>query len=100
MTCETRYETFVKLAGPEFIESTQKAQMSLKHIQYPCLSQDGHNHLEVVLALLFKERHIKHSPMMVSIASLLIIFMTPAEVYHVLVELYNSSTEAFKSVEV
>jgi len=53
--------------------------------------------LEIILALLFKERHIKHSPMMVQVASLLLLFLRPAEVYHVLVELINSSQEILKS---
>lgn len=37
--------------------------------------------------------------MMISIASLLLIFMKPSEVYHVMMELVNSSQEMFKSPE-
>ena len=52
-----------------------------------------------MLALLFKEKHIKHAPMMVNVASLLLIFLKPSEVYHVLVKMIDSSQEAFKSPE-
>lgn len=53
--------------------------------------------LEIMLALLYKEKQVKHSPMMIHVASLLMIFLKPAEVYSVLSQLVESSQEAFKS---
>ena len=53
----------------------------------------------MILSLIFKENHIKHSPMMVTVASLLLIFMKPSEVYHVLLELLSSSNEICKVPE-
>jgi hypothetical protein len=53
--------------------------------------------MNVIIAMIFKERHIKHSPLMVQVAHLLMTFMRPSEVYHVLIELFNSSNEAFKN---
>jgi hypothetical protein len=89
----------MKMAGDDFLEHTKKAQLAAKSLEFHYLSEVGLKELEIILALLFKERHIKHSPMMVQVASLLLIFLKPAEVYHVLVEMINSSQEAFKSQE-
>lgn len=55
--------------------------------------------MNIIIAMIFKERHIKHSPLMISVGHLLLVFMKPSEVYHILIELYNSSTEAFKTEE-
>lgn len=87
MTCETRYSTIVKMAGDDFIEHTKRAQMAQKTLEYHCLNQKGLEELEIILALLFKERHIKHSPMMIPVCSLLLIYLKPAEVYHLMAEL-------------
>ena len=51
------------------------------------------------MAIIFKERGIKHSPMIVPIASVLLIYMPPGEVYHVLIEMIKKSVEAFKTEE-
>jgi hypothetical protein len=87
------------MAGEEFLEHTKNVKMASKNLEYGYLNEKGMHELEIILALLFKEKHIKHSPMMVSVASLLLIFMKPSEVYHVLLELINSSMEMFKSEE-
>lgn len=99
MTCETRYSTIVKMAGDEFIEHTKRAGMAAKTLEYHCLNQKGLEELEIILALLFKERHIKHSPMMIPVASLLLIYLKPAEVYHLMAELVTQSFETLKSPE-
>ncbi len=97
LTCESRYNTIVKMAGEDFIEHTKTTQLASKNLEYSYLNEKGHHELEIILSLLFKERHIKHSPMMITVASLLLIFMKPSEVYHVLSELISSSQEMFKS---
>lgn len=61
------------------------------------MNQKGLDELNLIIAMIFKERHIKHSPLMISVGHLLMVFMRPSEVYHVLVELVNSSSEAFKN---
>lgn len=91
MASETRYKAIVKMAGEEFVEVTKKAQLASKSLEYAFLNEEGTHQLEIMLALLFKERHIKHSPMMVQVASLLLIYLRPAEVYHVLIALVNTS---------
>lgn len=96
MSCEQRFSTLVKMAGNEFLEHTQKARLASKSLEYHFLNEHGSHQLEIVLALLFKERHIKHSPMMLQVAALLLIFMKPAEVYHILLDLVNSSQDVFK----
>jgi hypothetical protein len=97
LTCDSKYNTIVKMAGEDFLEHTKKARMASKTLEYSYLNEKGTHELEIILALLFKERHIKHSPIMVTVASLLLIFLKPSEVYHVVAELVNSSLEAFKS---
>lgn len=87
------------MAGDDFIEHTKAAKMAGKTLEYSCLNEKGLQELEIILSLLFKERHIKHSPMMISVASLLLIFMKPSEAYHVMSTLVESSYEMFKSVE-
>lgn len=99
MTCESKYQTIVKMAGEDFFETTKHSALAAKAIEYDYLNDKGKHELEIILTLLFKERHIKHSPMMISVASLLIIFMKPSEVYFVLSELINSSTEIQKNQE-
>ena len=79
------------MAGDDFLEYTKKAGLASKTLEYHCLNEKGLHELEIIIALLFKERHIKHSPMMISVASLLLIFLKPSEVYHVMAELVNSS---------
>ena len=91
MACETRYKTILKLAGEDFVTHTKKAQLATKSLEYSFLNEEGTHQLEIMLALLFKERQIKHSPMMVQVASLLLIFLKPSEVYHVLIALVNTS---------
>lgn len=65
MSCEQRYSTIVKMAGDDFLEHTKKAHLASKSLEYHFLNENGIHQLEIILALLFKERHIKHSPMMV-----------------------------------
>jgi hypothetical protein len=84
LTCESRYSTIVKMAGDDFLEHAKKAQLASRSLEYHFLNQTGVEELEIILALVFKEKHIKHSPMMISVASLLLIFMKPSEVYHVM----------------
>jgi len=91
LTCESRYSTIVKMAGEDFLEHTKKSKLAAKAVEYTYLNEKGQHDLEIILALLFKERHIKHSPMMVTVASLLLIFLKPSEVYHVLAEMITSS---------
>ena len=85
------------MAGEDFLKHTQKAQLASKQLTYHYLNENGLNELEILLALLFQEKHVKHSPMMVQVASLLLIFLKPSEVFHVLSKLVESSQEAFKS---
>lgn len=87
------------MAGDEFIEHTKTNRIAGKSLEYHCLNEKGLHELEIILSLLFKERHIKHSPMMISVASLLLIFMKPSEVYHVMSTLIESSSEMLKSQE-
>ena len=79
------------MAGEDFLEHTQKAQLAAKQLEYNHLNANGKKELEILLALLFKEKHIKHSPMMANVASLLMIFLRPAEVSHVLSKMVESS---------
>ena len=53
------------MAGQDFLEHTKKASLASKALEYHFLNENGIHALEVILALLFKERHIKHSPLMV-----------------------------------
>jgi hypothetical protein len=55
----------VKLAGDDFLEHTHKAKLASKALEYHFLNEKGIHQLEIILALLFKERHIKHSPLMI-----------------------------------
>src|SRR5215217_7189085 len=87
------------MAGEEFLEHTVQAKLAEKQLEYKHLNEYGLRELEIMLALLFKEKHIKHSPMMVNVASLLLIFLKPSEVYHVLQKMVENSQEAFKSQE-
>lgn len=87
------------MAGDDFLEHTKQAKLASKSLEYHFLNEKGLHELEIILALLFKEGHIKHSPMMISVASLLLIFLKPSEVYHVMSELVHSSQEMFKQPE-
>ena len=75
------------MAGDDFLEHTQKAQLAAKQLEYHHLNETGLKELEIMLALLFKEKHIKHAPMIVNVASLLLIFLKPSEVYHILLKM-------------
>jgi hypothetical protein len=75
------------MAGDEFIEHTKLLGKATKTLEYHCLNQKGLDELEIIMALLYKERHIKHSPLMIPVTSLLLIYLKPAEVYHLVAEL-------------
>jgi hypothetical protein len=49
--------------------------------------------------VLFKEKGIKHSPLMANVASLLLVILKPAEVYYLLMKLCETSDSLFKSEE-
>lgn len=68
-------------------------------LDYDILNEKGKHNLEMILSILFKEKGIKHSPLMATLANLLLVFMKPAEVYYVLNELACKSLETFKSKE-
>lgn len=87
------------MAGDEFLDHARKNLIASKSLQYSYLNAHGQEELEIVLALLFKERHIKHSPLMVSVASLLLLFMKPSEVYHILQHLLQTSQDAWFNPE-
>jgi hypothetical protein len=53
----------------------------------------------MILCILFKQHGIKHSPIIASFASLLLIFMRPSEVYYTLIKMTEFSEEALKSEE-
>lgn len=99
MSCETRFQTILKMQPDDFIEMTKRSQLHSKQLEYHYLSEEGLHQLEIILAILFNERHIKHSPMMAQVASLLLIFLKPSEVYFVLSELVSSSQAAFQDPE-
>ncbi len=99
MACEAKFNTILGMQSEDFIEHTGKAQMASKLLEYHCLNSKGIHQLEIILAMLFKERNIKHSPVMVQVASLLLLYLKPAEVYVILAELVSSSTNAFQSTE-
>lgn len=80
--------------GDEFLEHARRNQIASRSLQYTYLNAHGQEELEIVLALIFKEKQIKHSPLMVTVASLLLVFMKPSEVYHILQSLCQSSHDA------
>lgn len=87
VACEAKFSTIMKMQSEDFLEHTKKAQLASKMLEYHCLNANGLHQLEIILALLFKERNVKHSPVLVQVASLLLLFMKPAEVYQVVAEL-------------
>ena len=99
LTCESKYQTILREAGDDFIEYTKKAELASKALEYGFLNEKGKHDLEIILSLLFKHRGIKHSPMLIPVGSLLLIFMKPSEVYFVLSHLVDTSEESFKSKE-
>ena len=93
--CQAQYEVILKEAGEDFIEhvkTNSKAKISL--LDYDFLNEEGRHQHEIILALLIKERLIKHSPFMTVVASMLLIYLKPFEVYFVLSEMIKSSQEA------
>lgn len=64
-TCETKYQTIIKMQSEEFLTHTKKACLASKSLEYHCLNDEGIHHLEIIMTLLFKERNINHSPMMI-----------------------------------
>ena len=97
--CELRYSTIVKMQGEDFLEHARRARMAQKTLEYHVLNQKGLDELEVILALLFKERQIKHSPLTIPVCSMLLIYLKPCEVFHIMSELLTSSHETLKSPE-
>jgi hypothetical protein len=81
------------------LELTKKNQVYSRQLQYHFLSDHGINQLDIIMAVLFNERHIKHSPMLIQVGAILMLYLKPAEVYHVLIELINSSKAIFQNVE-
>jgi hypothetical protein len=51
---------------------------------------------EILLGIIFYERQIKYSPILVQVAALLFLYLKPAEVYHLLSELISNSNESHK----
>lgn len=92
-TCQIKYETKKKTHGQESLDFTKQVQDALDHIQYDVLNEHGKEELRTIIAIIFKEMHIEHQPIMISFANLLLIFMKPAEVFYVLLALIKSSNE-------
>jgi hypothetical protein len=83
------------MAGKDFLRHTKEAKLASRILEYDFLNEKGIHELEIILSLLFKERNIKTSPMMVTIASILLVFMKPGEVYHVLSEMIKITQKDF-----
>jgi|LauGreDrversion4_2_1035121.scaffolds.fasta_scaffold210906_1 hypothetical protein len=97
MTCETKYETLIALQGDTFVKYVKKGKQASKNLTFDLLNEQGLHSLELVIALLFKEKGIKHSPLIADAANLLLVFLKPAEVYYLLIKLCEKSDELFKS---
>lgn len=98
-TCELKYETLIRIQGEDFFNFTKKAKRASKNLDYDILNEKGMHDLEMILAILIKETGIKHSPMLVTVAHLLLVFMRPAEVYYVLSDMAVKSQEILRSEE-
>lgn len=90
LTCETKYETLITLQGDSFIKYTKKVKLASKNLTFDLLNEHGQHQLEIILAVLFKERGIKHSPLIANVASLLLVILKPAEVYYLLMKLCDT----------
>ena len=78
---------------------TKKVKQASKNLSFNVLNDHGLHSLEMILSMLFKEKGIKHSPLIANVANLLLVFLKPAEVYYVLISLCKSSEELFKTEE-
>ena len=65
VTCETRYKNIVQMTGEDFLEHAKAARRAASALEYHFLNQQGLDELEIILALIFKEKLIKHSPLMI-----------------------------------
>lgn len=99
ISCEGRFQTILKMQSEDFLEMTKKNQLYSKNLQYSFLSEKGLHNLDILMSILFTERHIKHSPVLIQVGALLLLFLKPAEAYHVLIELVNSSKAVWQNQE-
>jgi hypothetical protein len=53
------------MQSEDFLEHTRKALLASKNLEYHYLNANGLHSLEIIAALLFKERNIKHSPVLI-----------------------------------
>lgn len=87
------------MQSEEFLELSKKNQVYSKQLQYHYLSDHGQQEFDVLMSVLFTERLIKHSPMLIHVGNLLMLYLKPCEVYHILIELINSSKANYQDKE-
>ena len=78
---ENQYTLVKGIAGPEFVEMTQKEHILSRKSNLDFLTDEGKGELEFILMYLNKKVNIKTCFYLTHMISILFVFLKPGEVY-------------------
>lgn len=89
--CNYDYEAVKNSAGKEFLEFTAELKLVTKHLFYDFLTELGRSELEFILMYLHSKLGVQRIQFVAHIGNILMIYLPPAEVYQVLMQLVNQT---------
>ena len=88
---ENQYTLVKGIAGPEFVEMTQKEHILSRKSNLDFLTDEGKGELEFILMYLNKKVNIKTCFYLAHMISILFVFLKPGEVYCLIDKLHQGS---------
>ena len=91
--CKVTYEAALKDVNQEELEIIQEDRPSLPFVSNNCLNELGLKNLEAVVHLIYKQKFIEYSPVLINTIAILLIYLPVEETFCVVQEMIETSAK-------